>query len=82
METLIGLFAVVVIFFVFVAYFSAIGLLITAAQERGRKKTGSLWLIGIFTSPIVLGLCVIALPDKKKSPVVITTAPSNELPPL
>jgi hypothetical protein len=43
----------------------AISLLVNAAKEKGHLRVGLLWFIGIFTSPVVLGLCVIALPDRR-----------------
>lgn len=53
---------------VFVAWLLAISLIIKAAQAKGWHKdgTGKLWFIGIFATPIILGLYVAALPDRGK----------------
>jgi ABC-type antimicrobial peptide transport system permease subunit len=49
---------------VLVAWFMAVGLLVGNAKEKGSNKLGTLWFVGIFASPIVLGLYVLSLPDK------------------
>ena len=49
-----------------VAWIMAIMSLIDAAEAKGWYKnegTGKLWFIGLFASPIVLGLYVASLPD-------------------
>ena len=50
-----------------VAGLMAIDLFINLAREKGHKldNSGMLWFIGIFASPIVLGLYVAALPSKR-----------------
>lgn len=49
-----------------IAWIFAIDELIKAAQMKGHHKgsTASLWFIGIFATPIILGLCIAALPDR------------------
>lgn len=44
----------------------AISLLIRAAKEKGYhcSSTGILWLVGIFATPVVLGLYTASLPDR------------------
>lgn len=53
----------------FIAWLLAISLIIKAAQAKGfhRDGTGKLWFIGIFATPIVLGLYVASLPDRGQS---------------
>lgn len=52
-----------------IAWLLAISLIIKAAQAKGfhRDGTGKLWFIGIFATPIVLGLYVASLPDRGQS---------------
>ena len=54
----------------------AISLLIKAAKEKGyhRSSTGILWLVGIFATPVVLGLYTASLPDRNAA----TKETSNE----
>ena len=57
-------------------------------KGHGQDGTGSLWFIGIFASPIVLGLYTASLPDRSASagptpgaPIPTTpTSPRDELP--
>lgn len=44
----------------------AISLLVKAAKEKGyhRSSAGILWLVGIFATPVVLGLYTASLPDR------------------
>lgn len=49
-----------------VAYFMAIKCLVDAAWAKTEKLSrGKLWFIGLFTTPIVLGLIACALKDEK-----------------
>ncbi len=49
-----------------VAYFMSISMMVKSAKEKGCPWGGGrLWFIGLFTTPIVLGLIVAALPDRK-----------------
>lgn len=52
-----------------IAWIFAIDELIKAAQMKGHHKgsTASLWFIGIFATPIILGLCIAALPDRGRA---------------
>ena len=54
-----------VILFSIAAYVGAIELIVYAAKQKGHKSiTWKLWFIGIFMTPIMIWLIVIALPDK------------------
>lgn len=48
-----------------IAWLMAVSKLVELAKDKGHFKdgTGMLWFMGIFASPIVLGIYVIALPD-------------------
>lgn len=65
-----------------VAGFVAISLFVDLAKEKGhyRDDANILWFIGIFASPVVLGIYVMALSDK--SPKVFSADISKELPSL
>ena len=57
-----------VFFAIIVAFFMSIELFIEVAQKKGHfveSGTGKLWFIGIFATPIVVGLYVLGLPDLK-----------------
>ncbi len=48
-----------------VAYFMAISSLVKTAHAKGCPfSNGKLWFIGLFTTPIILGLLVAAQPDR------------------
>lgn len=49
------------------AALAAIGLFVNAMREKGHsdKSAGLLWYIGIFATPIVVGLYVASLPDRR-----------------
>lgn len=51
------------------AWLMAINLFAKIAKSKGyfEDGAGTLWFIGIFATPIVVGLYVAALPDKKAS---------------
>ena len=79
MATIYGLF--IILFFI--GYFISIPLLIEAAKAKGYYKdggTGGLWAIGLLASPIVLGLCVCALPDKRLRELVAANGSSTASP--
>ena len=69
-----------------VANFMAIGMLVDVANNKGlTDKNGKLWFIGLFTTPIVLGIVVCALPNNNASTPTATPSstpqlPSNQLP--
>lgn len=69
-----GVLAIIVIaaICVLIVALVSINLFVSAAREKGHCKEGSgtLWLIGIFASPIILGLYVCALPDRAGAPTV------------
>ncbi len=67
----------------FIACLIAISLIVKAAQAKGWHKdgTGKLWFIGIFATPVVLGLYVAALPDRgqsKAKPAAQPAAPAAQ----
>ena len=62
-----------------------ISLLVNAAKEKGfhRNDAAVLWVIGIFASPIVLGLYTASLPDRGAPAATMPAAsedPRDELP--
>ena len=60
-------FSIALLIVVLVAWLMAISLFINAAKEKGYYKDGGagiLWFIGIFATPIVVGIYTTALPDK------------------
>lgn len=67
-----------------VAWLLAINLLIKTGMAKGysMSNTGILWFIGIFASPIVLGIYIMALPDKSARSQDAQDAPVEELPSL
>lgn len=69
---------------VLVAYFMVISRLISAAKMKGHftdRGTGALWFIGIFASPIALGLYTASLPDlKAQIAAPAPSSPREELP--
>lgn len=60
----------------------AISLLVNAAQQKGfhRNDAGTLWFVGIFASPIVLGLYTASLPDRGAPTAPTQEDPRDELP--
>ena len=62
-----AMISIVVLAFVLCAWIAAIALFIGVKREKGYSSEGNglLWIIGIFATPIVVGLYVIALPDKR-----------------
>lgn len=57
----------VVAIVVLVAWILAISKLVSFANAKGHSDAGILWFVGLFASPIVLGLIVCAMPDKQSS---------------
>ena len=79
MATIYGLF----ILLFFIGYFISIPLLIEAAKAKGyymNEGTGGLWAIGLLASPVVLGLCVCALPDIRLRELVAANGKSTASP--
>ena len=63
-----GLIFTILIIVVIAAWIRAISLFIDAAKEKGYYedgKVGDLWFIGIFATPITVGIYTTALPDKR-----------------
>lgn len=65
-----------------VAYFMSIKCLVDAARAKTEKLgRGKLWFIGLFTTPIVLGLIVCALKDEKGAKATAQVAqPAPQIP--
>lgn len=60
---------VVIAIVVLVAWLVAINLFIEAAKKKGHYKNGGsgiLWFVGIFATPIVVGIYVASLPDMEQ----------------
>lgn len=68
MEAFIVLIMFTVCSLSIVAWIMSISMFIDAARAKGykMKKTGMIWFVGIFATPIVAGLYVNALPNKNK----------------
>lgn len=62
-----------------IAYFLAINALVKVAKDKHTELGGGLmWFIGIFATPIVLALIVIAMPDRApRDPVQVTLPPTS-----
>ena len=63
------LFTVLIMILVLAAFLASISLFIKAAKEKGYYEhggTGLLWFIGIFATPIVVGLYTASLPDLRE----------------
>ncbi len=69
MGIFISLLMLLIAIVVLVAWVMSISLIINAIKAKGYEKitTGTLWFIGIFASPIVLGLYAVALPEKREA---------------
>lgn len=70
--------AIMIAFIVFCVWLLAIHSFVEVAKMKGHHQdgAGTLWLIGLFASPIVLGLYAAALPDRAAPPA----AKADELP--
>lgn len=76
--------------FLFVIYLALaaipISMLVGAAKKKGHyadRGTGGMWALGLFFTPIVLGLYVCALPDRLAHPVAgnsVAQSGNEELP--
>lgn len=82
---LIIVFAVIVIaFMAFCVWLLAIHSFVEVVKMKGHHQEGAttLWLIGLFASPIVLGLYAAALPDRNATVATKAAAPNpaDELP--
>ena len=70
---------ILMLFVVLAAWIAAIIKLIEAAQEKGyyRDGAGILWFIGIFATPLAVGLITASLPDRSEKTVAVAVpAPS------
>lgn len=65
MKTIWLFFWIFIFLFVLPTWLISIGVFVGVAKEKGcQKPSWMLWLFGIFASPIILGIYVIALPDR------------------
>lgn len=57
---------IILLILILAAWLVSISLMVKAAKEKGHHLDGAgkLWFIGIFASPIVLGLYTASLPDR------------------
>ncbi len=80
---IIALILMVVVFAcVVVAYFMAISSMVKAARAKSdRFSAGKLWFIGLFTTPVVLGLICCAIKDEKSPAAVAPVAPATPVQP-
>lgn len=78
--TILQVFLVPLLFFIIGLF--ATNLMIKAAQMKGHHadSTALLWVIGIFCTPIVLGLYVAGLPDRS-APVPAAQPAAAPMPP-
>lgn len=77
------LFMIVIMFLVLAAWLVSISLFIKAAKEKGYYEhggTGLLWFIGIFATPIVVGLYTTSLPDLRDQKAKQKETVETELP--
>ncbi len=66
---------------VVVAYFMAISCMVKAARAKSdRFSAGKLWFIGLFTTPIILGLICCALKDEKSPAAKPAILPASAQP--
>ncbi len=79
----IALILMVVVFAcVVVAYFMAISSMVKAARAKSdRFSAGKLWFIGLFTTPVVLGLICCAIKDEKSPAAAAPVAPATPVQP-
>lgn len=72
-------FLLFILLIAFLISLLAISLLVNAAKEKGfhRNDAGVLWLVGIFASPIVLGLYTASLPDRGAPAVMAPVTPED-----
>ena len=63
-----AIISIVLFIVVLIAWLLSISMLIDAGKSKGYsfEKTGLLWFVGIFASPIVLGLYINALADVRE----------------
>ncbi|MDY5661088.1 MAG: hypothetical protein SPG07_00505 [Coriobacteriales bacterium] len=76
-------FMIVIMFLVLAAWLVSISLFIKAAKEKGYYEhggTGLLWFIGIFATPIVVGLYTTSLPDLRDQKAKQKETVETELP--
>lgn len=63
-----GIFFIIIAIVVLTAWIASISMLISVIKAKGSRFDSTLiyWFVGLFASPIVLGLYAIALPAKDK----------------
>lgn len=77
------LFMIVILVLVLAAFLASISLFIKVAKIKGYFEhggTGLLWFIGIFATPIVVGLFTASLPDLRDQKAKQKKAVETELP--
>lgn len=80
-----SLIVLVYLLLVLAAFLASISLFIKAAKEKGYYEnggTGILWFIGIFATPIVVGLYTASLPDLRGQKAKQEETVDTELPPV
>ena len=75
-STIVLLVAVVLLFCYVAAWFMAMAHISESANAKGWDKTGTLWFIGLFATPVTPALIVAITPDKNET----KTAAEDELP--
>ena len=63
-----GFVTIAIAIIVLIAWIISVYMFVERAKEKNPKitGTGSLWFMGIFASPVVLGLYVISRPDARQ----------------
>lgn len=80
---ILSIFMIIIMILVLVAFLASIALFINAAKEKGHYEhggTGILWFIGIFATPIVVGLYTASLPDLRDQKAKQKDSVETELP--
>jgi biotin transporter BioY len=67
LSTIILLVGVVLLFCYVAAWFMAMAHISESANAKGWDKTGTLWFIGLFATPITSALIVAVTPDKNEA---------------
>lgn len=69
MDIVISLLMLLIAVVILAAWLMSISLIINAIKAKGYDQitTGTLWFIGIFASPMILGLYAIVLPEKREA---------------
>ena len=82
MQGMVTFITLVLAIAILVAWLLAINLFINAAKEKGYYKDGGagiLWFIGIFATPLVVGIYTTALPDKSGREALSTAGSAAQI---